>query len=244
MAHYETEKTFKGWQKILPNQEFNSNLYRRTDRPIEASIYDTILDVCGIRPPQEEFEIEQTEMFTIEEMASSPITLSLLQWLIRSCGIRSVLEIGAFVGVSAMYFARALPEDGKVVTIEKFSHFAEIARRNFERNGLSDKIQLICADAAEALAEATSGRAFDLVFIDGNKERYADYMDAVMDAVNPGGIMVVDDALFHGDVFNEVFESEKGRGVRAALERAKNLSGWEKTFLPISNGMMLLRKTR
>lgn len=242
MAHYNSEKAIRSWDKILPNQEFNSNLYRAKDKPIEQSICETICDICNVGSPQDDFYIEQTDMFSIEEMASSPIVLHFMQWLIRSIGAKSVLEIGAFVGVSAMYFARALPADGKVVTIEKFEHFAEIARRNFVKNELSGKISLICADAGEALQEVVRESEFDFVFIDGNKEHYADYLDTVIDSVRPGGIVVIDDALFHGDVLNDKFETEKGKGVRAAIDRAKTLPGWDRAFLPISNGILLLRR--
>ncbi|HAA93395.1 MAG TPA: hypothetical protein DCS82_02070 [Rhodospirillaceae bacterium] len=244
MAHYDTQKSFKAWQKILPNQEFNANLYRRDDVAIEQSIYTTILDTCNLRPPQKEFDIEATDMFTIEEMASSRITLSFLDWLIRVSRASTVLEIGTFVGVSALYFARALPQNGKVVTLEKFDHFAEIASRNFASNDLDHKIELICADAFDAIDGLVAQASFDIVFIDGNKERYEDYLVSVLDCVSSSGIIVIDDALFHGDVFNESIETEKGRGVRSAIDRAKSLDGWHKTFLPISNGMMLLQKAQ
>jgi len=242
MAHYTSTKNFKGWDKILPNQEFNSNLYKSEKEGIEKSIWDCINDTCGIIQPQEELSIIQTDMFSIEEMASSPLVLRFMQWLIRCVQAKSVLEIGAFVGVSAMYFARALPEDGMVTTIEKFDHFAEIAKENFKNNGLDNKISLICADAGDVLVDLAQNTIFDFVFIDGNKERYADYLRAVEGSVRPGGLIIIDDALFHGDVLNDAFETEKGRGVREALDLAKGLQGWDKIFLPISNGLLLLRR--
>jgi predicted O-methyltransferase YrrM len=242
MAHFATQKSFEGWEKMLPNQAFNSNLFSADDGPFEAAAYKKILEVCGIGAPQDVFQIEQTDMFTIEEMASSPIVLNLLQWILRLANTRSVLEIGSFVGVSAMYMASALPADGKVVTIEKFDHFAEIAQRNIDKNGLSDRIDLICADALEVLPELVEGRSFDFVFIDGNKERYADYLAAVKDSVSPGGIIVVDDALFHGDALNADPSTEKGGGVRDCLGVVAGMQDWHRTLVPISNGILLIRK--
>ncbi|MEP4379704.1 MAG: O-methyltransferase [Alphaproteobacteria bacterium] len=210
--------------------------------PIEQSIFDLILDVCDLRLPQDTFDLEVPDSQTIEEMASSPVALSFLQCLVTLRDARSILEIGTFIGVSGLYMAKTLPDDGHLVTIEKFDQFAAIARRNFERNGLSDKIELINGSADEVLPSLVADRKFDLVFIDGHKEAYAAYLDMVVDAVTPGGIVVIDDALFHGDVMNADFSTEKGSGVHAALMRAKELSGWRRVLLPVSNGMLLLMK--
>jgi predicted O-methyltransferase YrrM len=142
--------------------------------------------------------------------------------------------------VSAMSFARALPADGEVVTIEKFDRFAAIARRNFDKNGLGDKIRLIVGDATDVLAGLRSGPAFDLVFIDGNKERYKDYMEATAPLLSPRGIMIVDDVFFHGDAVRATPSTEKGAGVKAALDYAAGLSGWLRVVLPIANGVLLM----
>lgn len=230
------------WEKILCNQEFNRSDYRRTDKSFEQAVYETILTTCGFQAPQLKYKLEQTSMFTIEEMASSPTTLGFLQWVLGLMGARRVLEIGAFVGVSAMYFADALPEDGRVTTLEKFDHFAEIAKRNFVSNGLEHKIDLICGDASDLIPSLPADVEFDFVFIDGNKERYAEYIKLVDPLLRPGGVIAVDDAFFHGDALNDEFESEKGRGVRAALDLATTMTGWQKTLLPASNGMLFMTK--
>ena len=232
----------ESWQKILPNQEFNANLYEAGKVPVEQSIFELILGVSELSVPQATFDLEAPDDITIEEMASSPITMGFLQWLIALHDVRSILEIGAFVGVSAMYFANAVPADGRVVTIEKFDKFAGIARRNFERNEVAHKIDLINGDASDVLPGVVENRKFDLVFIDGHKEAYADYLELVAGAVSDRGIIVIDDALFHGDVLNQNPKTDKGAGVYAALERAKSMAGWRLILLPISNGMLLMMK--
>lgn len=181
-------------------------------------------------------------MFTIEEMASSPMVLGFLQWLIDVAGVRRILEIGAFVGVSSMYMAEALPPGGELITIEKFDHFAEIARKIFSNYGFDGIISLIHGDAAEMIQTLDPAKPFDLVFIDGNKERYAEYFDDVAPLVRPGGIIVTDDALFHGDALNRSPESDKGRGVQAFLARAASATDWRRSLIPISNGLVLMRK--
>jgi predicted O-methyltransferase YrrM len=83
-------------------------------------LFNVVCHSSGIRDPREEFKLEQSDMFTAEEMASNPIAMRFLQIMIRLAGVRRILEIGAFIGLSTMYFAKALPSDGEVVSIEKF----------------------------------------------------------------------------------------------------------------------------
>lgn len=232
------------WGKILPNQHFNSDQYAGGGEPVEKAIYETILRVCGIPEPAKKFKLETTSMFTIEHMASSPVSLGIMQWLIAAMGAKRVLEIGAFIGVSALYFAEALPPDGQVVTLEKFDHFAEIARKNFELNGYGKKIELKLGDAHEVLPTLPRDQLFDVAFIDGNKERYADYFRMAEPIIRPGGLIVVDDSFFHGDAINKKPQGEKGQGVRAMLDLAATLTDWRRILLPVSNGVLLLLKPK
>lgn len=234
----QNQKEIRDWQRIFPN----SNLFVHKDECFEKAVYEKILRVCGIKIPQVEFQIEQTNMFAIEEMASSPVSLTFLQWILNFINARVILEIGTFIGISTMYMAKALPIDGKVITIEKFDHFADIARRNFEHNGFSTKIELIHADAYEVIDEIANNFKFDLIFIDGDKERYADYLDKTIGSVRNGGVIVIDDVLFDGDVLNNIPITKKGYGVLKCLDKVKALTEWQKVLLPISSGILLLRK--
>jgi predicted O-methyltransferase YrrM len=235
-------KKLNAWDKLLPNQPFNSDQFSGS-QSVEQSLYETIMWRSGIASPEGTFHLERSELFTIEEMASNAVALGFLSWLLKLIGARRVLEIGSFVGVSAMYFANALPKDGRVVTIEKFDHFAAIARRNFATNGFADRIELIEGDAHEVLPNVHDRGPFDLAFIDGNKERYADYFRLVEPMMGPSSVIVVDDVFFHGDALSPTPNSEKGRGVRAFLELAARSASWQRASLPLSNGMMLMCRT-
>lgn len=230
------------WDKILPDQPFNRELFDEESVQFYQVLYRTIGEVSGFRSPAEEFDLELTDKFTIEEMASSPVSLAFLQLLIGLSGAHSVLEIGAFIGVSAMSMARALPQDGRLVTVEKFDHFAAIARRNFARNQLDRKITLLEGDAFEVVPTLRDQR-FDFVFIDGNKERYADYFELVQPLVGVGGLIVVDDAIFHGDALNGRPRTEKGQGVRRMLDVAAKAANYRRVLVPISNGVLLMHRT-
>ena len=236
-----TDTKLAAWDKILPNQTFNSDQFSESG-PVEKSLYETIVRVSGLRSPAAQFKLEMTPMFTVEHMASSPVALGILQWILQLAGAKRVIEIGAFIGVSAMYLASALPADGEVVTIEKFDHFAEIARKNFAANGFADRITLMLGDAHEVIPTLPRDKLFDFAFIDGNKERYADYFRMLEPLVRPGGVVVVDDAVFHGDAINTTPHGDKGKGVREMLDLAAELKDWRRILLPVSNGMLLMIK--
>lgn len=236
-----TNKPLRFCDKLLPNQPEYAHDYRGGDYAL--ALYETICRSSGICDPHEEFKVEDSEKFTQAEMGSNPVSLRFLQMLIGLAGVKRVLEIGSFVGVSAMYFARALPPGGEVVTIEKFDHFAAIARRNFAVNGLADRITLLEGDAFEVIEKLARGKLFDLIFIDGNKERYLDYFVKTEPLLAANGLVLVDDCFFHGDALNDVPTNEKGRGTRAFLDYAATRKDYQRIALPLSNGIMIMRRT-
>ena len=233
-------KPLRFCDKLLPNQAEYSRDYRDGDHA--AALYDSICRSSGIRDPHEDFRVEDSEKFTQAEMGSNPVSLRFLQMLIAMAGAKRVLEIGTFVGVSAMYFAKALPIGGEVVTIEKFDHFAAIARRNFAANGLADRIKLLEGDAFEVIAKLPRSEPFDMVFIDGNKERYLDYFQMTEPFLSPRGMMIIDDCFFHGDALNAQPTNDKGRGTRAFLDYAATRDDYERIAMPLSNGIMIMRR--
>lgn len=226
----------------MPPQPLNNEYFSGSSGDYYRLLFDLILRSSDVKLPTDDFDLELTEKFSLAEMASNPIGLRFLQMMVKLSRARRVIEIGAFIGLSAMSMARVLPKDGKVVSIEKFDYFAGICRRNFARNGLSDRIELLEGDAFEVIERLPKDELFDVAFIDGNKERYAHYLKALEPVLRPGGLAIIDDCLFHGDVLNATPKTEKGAGAKEALELAANLKGWLRLMLPISNGIMLLIK--
>lgn len=231
----------KAWDKILPDQSANNHLYMGDTGDYHASLFQLISRTCGIDSPEMGFRLQASDRFTIEEMASNLINLRFLEFLIRQSGCRHVLEIGCFIGLSALTMARALPEDGRVQTIEKFDEFADIAEANFASNGYDEKISLWRGDAFIVM-DGFDDAGFDFVFVDGNKERYADYVEKAERLVAPGGLIVIDDVLFHGDALNDKPSTDKGCGVRQLLEMAAGRADFHRTLLPIGNGVLVLEK--
>ena len=228
------------WDKMLPDQPEHAHLYKGAS--FMHDLFDVVSRSSGIANPRDEFKLEQSDLFTAEEMASNPIAMRFLQFVIRLSGVRRVLEIGAFIGLSTMYFAKAVPLDGEVVSIEKFDKFATIARRNFELNGLAAKIKLFEGDAFDIIDKLPRDRPFDLVFIDGNKERYKDYVIKTEPLLAKNGIMIVDDCFYHGDVLNAAPSDAKGLGTKACMDYLATRSDWLRIALPLSNGLFMMTR--
>jgi caffeoyl-CoA O-methyltransferase len=228
------------WDKMLPDQPEHAHLYKGA--AFMHDLFDVVSRSSGIVNPRDEFKLEQSDLFTAEEMASNPIAMRFLQFVIRLSGVRRVLEIGAFIGLSTMYFAKAVPADGEVVSIEKFDKFATIARRNFELNGLAAKIKLYEGDAFDIIDKLPRDRPFDLVFIDGNKERYKDYVIKTEPLLAKNGIMIVDDCFYHGDVLNAAPSDAKGFGTKACMDYLATRNDWLRIALPLSNGLFMMTR--
>jgi predicted O-methyltransferase YrrM len=127
-----------------------------------------------------------------------PETGALLHVLARACGSRRVLEVGTAIGVSTLYLARALPEDGRVVSFEIDEARQSAARDYLARAGVVDRVDLRLQDAREGLATLSGG--FDMAFIDGVKDQYGTYIDAAIPLLRPGGVLAVDNVLMSGTV--------------------------------------------
>ncbi|HOX07364.1 MAG TPA: O-methyltransferase [Planctomycetota bacterium] len=131
----------------------------------------------------------------LPEINVSPSEGRLLELLARAVGARRVLEIGTLGGYSAAWLARALPADGKLVSLEIDAHHAEVARESLRRAGLSALVEVRLGPAAESLARMGADEPFDLVFIDADKDGYEGYLKQVLPLVRPGGLILADNAL-------------------------------------------------
>lgn len=155
----------------------------------------------------------------LPEINVSPNQGRLLQLLTEIAGTRRVLEIGTLGGYSAIHFARALPEDGTLISLELDERYAEVARKNVERAGLDRKVEVRVGDAKESLAamvEAGEG-PFDLIFIDADKEGYPEYLEWSLRLSRPGTIILGDNAIRGGSVIDP--RDESARAMREFNER-------------------------
>lgn len=146
----------------------------------------------------------------------------LLHLLARISGARRILELGALAGFSGIWLARALPPDGRLVTIEVDPAHAGIARRSFERAGVSGRIDLMIGPALQVLPQMVAAHAepFDMVFIDADKGNYAAYLDLAIRLSRPGALIVADNVVRGGEVIEERSDDPSVQGARAFMAAA------------------------
>ncbi|MFF3123618.1 O-methyltransferase [Streptomyces sp. NPDC057908] len=144
----------------------------------------------------------------------------LLNLLARLQGARTVLEIGTLGGYSTIWLARALPEGGKLVTLEFDPECAEIARANIERAGLSEIVEIRVGRALDTLPElAAEGHGpFDVVFIDADKPSNPDYLAWSLKLTRPGSLIIADNVVRDGEVVDGTSDDPKVQGVRRFTE--------------------------
>lgn len=143
-----------------------------------------------------------------------------LHLLVRMSGARRVLEVGTLGGYSTIWMARALPAGGSIVTLEYEPHHAEVARRNVERAGYSDRIEVRVGAAAETLPvlAAEKPEPFDFVFIDADKPNNTTYLDWAIKLGRPGTVIVLDNVVRDGQVANAESRDPNVLGSRGAFE--------------------------
>jgi predicted O-methyltransferase YrrM len=140
----------------------------------------------------------------------------LLQMLAETAGARRILEIGTLAGYSAIWLARALPPDGQLITLEYEPRHAEVARRNIERAGFSDRVEVKVGAALETLPHLDG--PFDFIFIDADKPSYPDYFQCALKLSRPGTVIVADNVVRGGAV-----ASAKGDASARAVRRMNEM---------------------
>lgn len=144
----------------------------------------------------------------------------MLHLLARMAGARRILEIGTLGGYSTIWLARALPERGKVVTLELDPHHAAVARWNIARAGLADRVDMRIGPALDTLAAMQAGgeAPFDFAFIDADKENGAAYVRAAIALGHPGTVIVVDNVVREGGVLDPASDDPRIIGTRALFD--------------------------
>lgn len=140
----------------------------------------------------------------------------LLHILARSCGARSILEIGTLGGYSTIWLARALPVGGKLITLEADAKHAEVARANITRASLSDVVEVRLGKALETLPQLAAEEVapFDMVFIDADKENTPAYFEWSLKLTGSGSLIITDNVIRDGEVINAASVDTKVQGVR------------------------------
>ncbi len=171
-------------------------------------------------------------------MMSGPTVGYLLNSLVFATGAKRVLEVGTFVGYSALMMAAALPGDGEVITCDVDLEFTGIAQRFWAKSPHGSKITLKLGPALDTMADLEPG--FDLVFIDADKGNYPAYYERALELISPRGLIAVDNVLWSGSVLNP--SDEDAEAIAMLNDRVQADERVNNVLLTVRDGVMLIRK--
>ena len=162
--------------------------------------------------------------------------------LVAAIGARQVIEIGTFTGYSALCMARALPPEGRLIACDVSEEYTAIARRYWEKAGVSDRIDLRLGPAAETLRSLPDNEVFDFGFIDADKEGYSIYYEEILSRLRPGGLIALDNVFWGGSVANPENREPSTLAIREVNERVASDARVQSVMLAVSDGLTLARK--
>ena len=174
-------------------------------------------------------------------MLSGAVQGRLLTMLVEISRATRILEIGAFTGYSATCMAYGLPEYGHIDTLEINDELEDLMREGWSRAGVADKITLHIGDARETLS--TLEGPYDLVYMDANKREYVTYYNLVFGLVRPGGLILADDVLWDGNLWQDpVPQDKQTQGIITFNDLIVNDPRVESVLLPLRDGLNVIRK--
>ena len=162
--------------------------------------------------------------------------------LAQLAGARSAVEVGTFTGYSAICLARGLGAGGRLLCCDVSDEWTSVARRYWERAGLSDRIELRLGPAEQTLAALPAETSFDLAFIDADKTGYVRYWDLIVPMIKPGGVILVDNTLSGGRVVDLAEQADSVVGIRQFNGHALADERVNLVLLPIGDGLTMARK--
>jgi predicted O-methyltransferase YrrM len=188
---------------------------------------------------------EETEALPQGGMQSPPEHGQFLGLLVQLMGARRTLEVGVFTGYSSLSVALALPNDGRILACDVSEEYTSVARRYWKEAGVDHMIELRIAPALDTLkgllAQRQQGR-FDFAFIDADKANYENYYEHALELVRPGGLIAIDNVLWHGRVIDPVVNDADTLAIRALNKKLLTDARVNLSMVPISDGLTLCYK--
>ena len=183
---------------------------------------------------------------TLGEIKKMQISISqchFLHLLIKVSRVKKILEIGTFTGLSTLSMSLALPNDGKIITLDKNSETSKIASTFFKKANQENKIKLITKPALECINILKKEyKKFDLIFIDADKENYKKYYNLCFELISNNGLILIDNVLWKGDVIDKNKNDRMTNIIRDFNKFIKDDERIEKTILPVGDGVTICRK--
>jgi caffeoyl-CoA O-methyltransferase len=178
-------------------------------------------------------------------MQIAPEQGQFMQMLVRLMGARRAIEVGVFTGYSSLAVMLAMPEDARLLALDVSEEYTAVARRHWQAAGVSDRVELVIAPARDILdARLAAGEAatYDFAFIDADKTSYLEYYERLLQLVRPGGLIVVDNTLWSGEVANPDNREADTRALREFNDALHSDARIDLALLPVGDGLTLARR--
>ena len=193
-----------------------------------------------LNPIQQEIINYNNTLGDIKRMQIDPSQCYFIHLIIKISDIKNVLEIGTFTGLSALSISLALPSDGKLIALDKNEDTNKIATNFFKKAKQDHKITTIIKPALESLDELKNNK-FDMVFIDADKMNYKEYYERSLKLLDKGGLIIVDNVLWHGEVADEDNLDKYTVNIREFNTHVLNDNRVEQIIVPLGDGMTVCR---
>ena len=200
------------------------------------------IDNFGLKlnPIQQEIIDYNKTLGEIKRMQIDPTQCYFLHLIIKISNIKNVLEIGTFTGLSALSISLALPDEGKLIALDKNEETNKIALNFFKKAKQDHKIKTIIKPALESLVELKS-RKFDMIFIDADKMNYKEYYEKSIELLKKGGLIIIDNVLWHGEVADENNHDKFTLYIREFNRLVSEDKRVEQIIIPLGDGMTVCR---
>ena len=213
-----------------------------SDLNITKHLQDYILKHgLKLHPVQKEIINYNLKLGDIKRMQISISQCQFLHLIIKVSKINKVLEIGTFTGLSTLSMSLALPDNGEIITLDKNRETNKIAINFFKKAEQDRKIKTIIKPALESLIKIRN-KKFDLVFIDADKMNYKKYYEISLDLLNKGGLVIIDNVLWHGEVVDKRINDKFTKNIRELNNFISKDKRIEKVIVPFGDGMSICRK--
>ena len=194
----------------------------------------------SLNPVQQEIINYNNTLGDIKRMQVDPSQCYFLHLIIKISNIKNVLEIGTFTGLSTLSILLALPDDGKLIALDKNEETNKVALDFFKKANQDHKIETKIKPALESLDELKNNK-FDMVFIDADKMNYKEYYERSLKLIDKGGLIIIDNVLWHGEVVDENNEDKFTVNIREFNSYVSNDKRVEQIIVPLGDGMTVCR---
>ncbi|WP_435098358.1 O-methyltransferase [Candidatus Pelagibacter bacterium nBUS_27] len=193
-----------------------------------------------LNPIQQEIIDYNNTLGDIKRMQIDPSQCYFLHLIVKISNIKNVLEIGTFTGLSALSISLALPEEGRLTALDKNEKTNKVALNFFKKANQDHKIKTIIKPALESLEELKNNK-FDMVFIDADKMNYKEYYERSLNLIDKGGLIIVDNVLWHGEVADKGNLDKYTTNIREFNTHVANDKRVEQIIIPLGDGMTVCR---